>query len=50
MYASDLIFSVFTMVLPETETKVTAAFFNLFFKYKWEFNAKVTTLLSEYIH
>lgn len=31
MYASDLIFSVFTMVLPETETKVTAAFFKMFF-------------------
>jgi hypothetical protein len=49
MYASDLIFSVFTMVLPETETKVTAAFFNLFFKYKWEFFYKLILTILEFI-
>lgn len=47
MYASDWIFSVFTSVLPETDTDTTAAFFTLFFKYKWEFFYKlVLTILS----
>lgn len=41
MYASELIFSAFTMVLPEKETNVTAAFFNLYFKYRWEFFYKL---------
>lgn len=47
MYASDWIFSVFTSVLPETDSVVTAAFFSLFFKYKWEFFYKlILTILS----
>jgi hypothetical protein len=47
MYASDLIFSIFTMVIPETETLVTAKFFQLFFQYKWEFFYKlILTVLS----
>jgi hypothetical protein len=41
MYASDWIFSVFTSVLPETDSLVTSAFFSLFFKYKWEFFYKL---------
>jgi hypothetical protein len=31
MYSGDFIFSVFTIVLPENETLMTAAFFKLFF-------------------
>ena len=31
MYASDWIFSVFTSVLPEDDSEITAAFFSLFF-------------------
>ena len=47
MYASDWIFSIFTSVLPETNTTVTSAFFTLFFKHKWEFFYKlVLTILS----
>ena len=49
LYASDLIFSVFTMVLPETETHVTAAFFNLFFTYKWEFFYKLILTVLNHI-
>jgi hypothetical protein len=49
LYASDLIFSVFTMVLPETETHVTAAFFNLFFTYKWEFFYKLILTVLDHI-
>lgn len=49
LYASDLIFSVFTMVLPETETHVTAAFFDLFFTYKWEFFYKLILTVLNHI-
>lgn len=47
MYASDFIFSIFTIVIPENETNVTAAFFKLFFQFKWEFFYKmILTVLS----
>ena len=41
MYARDWIFSLFTSVLPETNSKVTASFFSQFFVYKWEFFYKL---------
>ena len=47
MYASDWIFSVFTSVLPEDDSEITAAFFSLFFQYKWEFFYKlILTILT----
>jgi hypothetical protein len=49
MYASDWIFSVFTSVLPETDTITTAAFFSLFFKYKWEFFYKLVLTILNHI-
>lgn len=49
MYASDWIFSVFTSVLPENETEVTAAFFNLFFQFKWEFFYKLILTILNHI-
>ena len=48
MYASQWIISAFTSILPETDTKVTAAFFSLFFKYKWEFFYKL--VLTIFLH
>ena len=41
MYASDWIFSLFASVLPETQSHITARFFNMFFQYKWEFFYKL---------
>lgn len=41
MYASDWIFSLFCSVLPEQDTELTSAFFNLFFEYQWEFFYKL---------
>lgn len=49
MYASDLIFSAFAMVLPETQTDVTAAFFNSFFRYRWEFFYKLILTILEHL-
>jgi len=49
MYASDWIFSLFSSVLPENQTKVTASFFNQFFKYKWEFFYKLVLTILEHI-
>ena len=49
MYASDLIFSIFTMVIPETETRVTARFFQLFFQFKWEFFYKLILTVLKHI-
>ena len=49
MYASDWIFSLFSSVLPETQTKVTSSFFNKFFKYKWEFFYKLVLTILEHI-
>jgi len=49
MYASDWIFSLFASVLPETNSKVTATFFNLFFRYKWEFFYKLILSILEHI-
>lgn len=46
-YARDWIFSVFTSILPEDDSTITSAFFEKFFKYKWEFFYKlVLTILS----
>ena len=49
MYASDLIFSAFTMVLPETQHDVTAAFFNNYFRYRWEFFYKLILTILEHV-
>ena len=49
MYASDWIFSLFSSVLPETNSKVTASFFTQFFKYKWEFFYKLILSILEHI-
>ena len=47
MYASDWIFSVFTSVLPEKNSKVTSKFFSLFLEHKWEFFYKlILTILK----
>jgi hypothetical protein len=49
MYATDWIFSIFTSVLPEQDTHVTAAFFSLFFKFKWEFFYKMVLTVMAHI-
>ena len=49
MYASDWIFSLFSSVLPETNSKVTASFFTQFFKYKWEFFYKLVLSILQHI-
>lgn len=49
MYASDWIFSLFASVLPETNSKVTAAFFTFFFRYRWEFFYKLILSILEHI-
>lgn len=49
MYASDWIFSLFTSVLPESDSEVTAAFFNLFFEYKWEFFYKLILTILQFV-
>ena len=49
LYASDWIFSIFTSVLPETDSDVTSAFFTLFFKYKWEFFYKLVLTILQHI-
>ena len=49
MYASDWIFSIFCSVLPEDNSKVTAAFFSKFFKYKWEFFYKLILTILNHI-
>ena len=49
MYASQWIISAFTSILPETDTKVTAAFFSLFFKYKWEFFYKLVLTIFQHL-
>ena len=49
MYASDWIFSLFSSVLPETQSQVTASFFTMFFKYKWEFFYKLVLTILEHI-
>jgi hypothetical protein len=41
MYATDWIFSLFTSVLPENNSEVTATFFTKFFKFQWEFFYKL---------
>ena len=49
MYASDWIFSLFSSVLPETQSKITSSFFTQFFKYKWEFFYKLVLSILEHI-
>jgi hypothetical protein len=49
MYASDWIFSLFTSVLPETDSEVTSAFFNYFFEYKWEFFYKLILTILQFV-
>lgn len=49
MYASDWIFSLFSSVLPETNSKVTASFFTQFFTYKWEFFYKLVLSILSHI-
>ena len=49
MYASDWIFSLFASVLPESNSKVTASFFNQFFLHKWEFFYKLILSILEHI-
>ena len=49
MYASDWIFSLFSSVLPETQSEVTASFFTQFFKHKWEFFYKLVLSILEHI-
>ena len=49
MYASDWIFSLFASVLPETNSEVTASFFNQFFEHRWEFFYKLILSILEHI-
>lgn len=49
MYASDWIFGMFTSVLPENNSKITAKFFTCFFRYKWEFFYKLILSILEHL-
>jgi hypothetical protein len=49
MYASEWIFSLFTSILPEYDSKVTSTFFTYFFKYKWEFFYKLVLSILNYL-
>lgn len=49
MYASDWIFSLFTSVLPENVSHITASFFNQFFEHKWEFFYKLVLTILEHV-
>jgi hypothetical protein len=49
MWASELIFSAFTMVLPEKQSDVTATFFDNFFRYRWEFFYKLILTIIEHV-
>lgn len=47
LFAGEFIFSVFMKVIPEDKPVVSAAFFTLFLRYKWEFFYKmVLTVLN----
>lgn len=49
MYASEWIFSLFCSILPEHNSAVTAAFFNQFLTYKWEFFYKLILSILEHL-
>ena len=48
-YASEWLFSVFQSVIPESNSEVSAAFFTLFFKFKWEFFYKLVLTIFKHI-
>lgn len=48
-YAIDWIVSIFTMNIPEDNTKATAAFFTLFFKHDWELFYKLVLTIFQHI-
>jgi len=48
-YASGFIFSIFMNVLPEDKTKISNAFFTLFFRHKWEFFYKLVLTVINHI-
>jgi hypothetical protein len=48
-YAGGFIFSIFMNVLPEDKTKISDAYFTLFFKYKWEFFYKLVLTVINHI-
>lgn len=49
MYASDWIFSLFASVLPESNSAVTSAFFDKFFRHRWEFFYKLILSILEHL-
>lgn len=49
MYAGDWMFAIFTSILPENESTVTARYFTLFFKHKWEFFYKLILSILEHL-
>lgn len=49
MYAGDWMFAIFTSVLPENNSQVTSQYFNMFFKYKWEFFYKLILSILEHL-